>query len=469
MLPKRSLFFLMLLFGAFQMQAQSFMGMEGSYWAGMSNVGRQPASILGGGQRMEFNLVGAKQQFSNNFVGLNRGSFFNQLISAIDDSASWNEVTNFQAGNGNYTAHLGAEAWGPSFMMQVDRKNAFAIGTKGRTISLTHNFSPELAELLYNDFLVPDYWLRLENQSADVQHLTWIEYFGTYARSFDVTDHHVIRAGATFKVLQGQVGAYMYLEDLDYQFHSDSLFSIYDTYIRYGLSNNPIFRDSTASPGFRVIGNLGVGFDFGVEYEFRKDGSSGLSDCSSAPYLIKVGFSMVDIGSIKFNKGPNSRDYYANQENVPVKAMLVEGFRNLDSVFNFFFEEVTSSSTFRVQLPLSFNFNVDYNIGNGFGLNADFIVSPPRYGNFERVNNISRIAITPRWEKKWFGAYMQMSLTAQTNFGLGMTLRAGPVVIGTNDILAYFARPTVYHQDLHFALKVPISTLCRKEAAIPKD
>jgi hypothetical protein len=433
----------------------------------MTNVGRQPASILGGGLRIEANVVGVTQQFSNNFIGLEKGKLFFRIIEAINDSSQWETTTNFRNGPDKYTLNLGGEAWGPGFTMQLDEKNAFAFGMKGRSLSMAHNFSSELAELLYNDFLVPQYWLRLENQTADLQHFTWIEYFGTYARGFEITEEHMLRAGATLKLLQGQIGAYLYLEDLDYEFHNDSLFSIYETNIRYGLSNNPFLRDSSISPSFRFVGNPSVGFDFGLEYEFRKDGGSSDPNCKQAPYLIKVGFSVVDIGSVKFTKGPNSRDYYADARDVRVADLLVGGFRDLDSVLNTLFQELPSRRTFKMQLPTSINFNIDYNIGKGFGLNGDFLISPRNISNFEKVNYISRVQITPRWESKWFGAYIPFRLSSQSNFGIGLTMRAGPLVIGTNNFLAYFGGWTVFHQDLHFALKIPIGNMCKQQQAAP--
>jgi hypothetical protein len=450
----------------FKVQKQAYPPFEGSYWAGISNVGRQPASILGGGLKMEVQVLGAKQQFSNNLVGLDRGKFLVRLIEAIKDSGDWNDATSFNSKPSKYTAFFGAEAWGPGFTMQLDEKNAFAFGTKGRSISMVHNISAELGELLYNDFLVPEYWLRLDGQTADLQHMTWVEYYGTYARSFEINDRHTIRSGATLKFLQGQVGAFLYLENLSYEFQNDSIFNIYDTRIRYGLSNNPIFRDSTISPSFRIVGNPSLGFDFGVEYEFKKAGADPIHDCSEPPYRLKVGFSVVDIGGIKFTKGPNSKDYYADRQNVPVRELIVDGFRELDSAFNSLFTEIPSSPSFKVQLPMSINLNIDYNIGNGFALNTDLMISPRNYSNFEKVKNITRIQLTPRWEKRWFGAYMPLSLSSQTAFGLGLTLRAGPLIIGTNDLLAYFGSKTTYGQDLHLALKVPLFTTCRKKANV---
>src|SRR5262249_51962347 len=65
-------------------------------------------------------------------------------------------------------------------------------------------------------------------------------------------------------------------------------------------------------------------------------------------------------------------------------------------------------------------------------------------------------SITPHYDHAWFGAYLPFSFDNFGNYNLGVTLRMGPVIIGTQDILGLFAKKFVRNADVHFALKVPI-------------
>lgn len=428
---------------------------------------RQPTSILGGGLRYDVSIIGFQQSFSNNFIGIRRSALFSESGTAWDSDSFRENYTVTRNNDRDKNASFNAEIPGISFTMQIDGFNAFSVGVRARNITWAHNFSPEFAELLYNGLDVPDLWTRLKDQNADLQSLGWTEYYGTYSRKILINEEHSIRVGGTMKLLQGQFAGYFYLEDLDYEFLNDSVFNIYDTYIRYGLSGNPPFDGSGEDFNYGFNGKATFGFDFGAEYEYApidKVPSSSKNPCHQAPYLLKAAFSITDIGAIKFPKSELTGDYYANATNIDIGDLAPESLEGFDSILNTFFTELPSSANFNYQLPLSINANLDYNIGKGFFANFDMILSPRRNSNIAKVQYVSRFQLTPRWDSKWFGAYMPFSINTQGNFGLGLTLRAGPLIIGTNDLTVLLGRKVIYAQEFHVALKVPIGFKCKKEA-----
>lgn len=454
---------LLFLFPFEETLAQSFMGMEGSYYAGISNVGRQPASILGGGVRMDINLIGADLSFTNNYIGISRRALFSERSTAWSDPDFKANYLTTRNTNFNKTANIGAEVMGPGFMMQLNSRNAFAFGVKARSISMAHNFSPEFAQLLYTEFESPELWTRLSNQNADLQQLTWNEYYITYAREIFNTGSHVIRAGVSAKLLQGQFGAFAYMQDLDYEFFNDSAFNIYNTTVNYATSNNPQITDPDAPYQFEFVGRPGIGFDFGAEYEFRPDwvlDRERKNRCDDETYLLKIGTSISDLGGITFTKGQYSGSYLADQQDLTVSTFDVGSFAEFDSLMGQLFTEQESPATFRMQLPTSLNFNADYNIGRGFFANFDVLTALRTSSNQNKVNHITRFQLTPRWDSRWFGVYMPLSVNTHGNLGLGLTLRAGPLVIGSNDLTAFMGRQYIYQADIHVALKVPILYKC---------
>ena len=59
---------------------------------------------------------------------------------------------------------------------------------------------------------------------------------------------------------------------------------------------------------------------------------------------------------------------------------------------------------------------------------------------------------------------MPLSVDVFGNVSLGTTLRLGPLIIGTQDLLGLFAKKYVYNADVHAALKVtiPYFKVCKK-------
>lgn len=80
-----------------------------------------------------------------------------------------------------------------------------------------------------------------------------------------------------------------------------------------------------------------------------------------------------------------------------------------------------------------------------------------RNSNGKKVHELTRLSISPRWEKRWYGVWLPISFSRMGNVSLGTGLRIGPLVIGTNNLLPIiFKNKTTYEADLYVALKVPL-------------
>ena len=105
-------------------------------------------------------------------------------------------------------------------------------------------------------------------------------------------------------------------------------------------------------------------------------------------------------------------------------------------------------------LPTRFNAFVDYNMEYGFGFIVAAVISPDMGSNM--VHQVSTFTGTLKYESKWFGAYLPLSYDVLGNFSVGLTLRAGPLIIGSQDILGLLLKKYVYNEEVHAALKVTI-------------
>jgi outer membrane protein OmpA-like peptidoglycan-associated protein len=107
-------------------------------------------------------------------------------------------------------------------------------------------------------------------------------------------------------------------------------------------------------------------------------------------------------------------------------------------------------------LPTRFNGFADYNIYKGVGLNFTANISPNMAADHNMVHQLTTFSLTPKYENAWFGIYLPVSYNVQGNFNWGATIRIGPLIIGTQDILGLFAKKFVYNADIHAALKITI-------------
>ncbi|MGL4596876.1 MAG: hypothetical protein ACRCYO_05075, partial [Bacteroidia bacterium] len=113
---------------------------------------------------------------------------------------------------------------------------------------------------------------------------------------------------------------------------------------------------------------------------------------------------------------------------------------------------------FWMRLPLALNVNYDYMIRNNIYVNATaFTALYLRGTNGKKVHELTRLSITPRWETRWFGAWMPVSFSRLGNLTLGSGIRLGPLAIGTTNILPLlFRNAKFYTADMYFVLKVPL-------------
>ena len=72
------------------------------------------------------------------------------------------------------------------------------------------------------------------------------------------------------------------------------------------------------------------------------------------------------------------------------------------------------------------------------------------------MHDISTVSITPRWDYKWFGAFVPFSYNGFRNFNVGLDLKLGPIIVGTNSLTPFVSKRDIYSFDFHFLVKVPI-------------
>ena len=105
-------------------------------------------------------------------------------------------------------------------------------------------------------------------------------------------------------------------------------------------------------------------------------------------------------------------------------------------------------------LPTTLRFFGDLKFIHNVGLHAGLQVGlfGGRASRFKNAQ-LTQFIVTPRWEIKWLGVYMPFGIDEMGLFNWGISLRAGPLVIGTGDLLSNLAKGYVMGSSFHFGIR----------------
>lgn len=466
----------------FNSQAQDFLGLQSSNYAGVTGVYSNPANIVDNRMAFDMTLVGLNLAVDNNYFGVKRNALkFTGSITDPKFPDSWNNTDKnspsyyknnyITVNNGKVkSAYLTNRVVLPSFMITLNKKNAIAFNWSIRNYVNIDGVSQTLANIAYDEFVNPTIFLtKFSNKNLSFQQMAWAEYGLSYARVLKDDNEHFFKVGATVKLLQGLEAAYMYVKDLRYQVDAKDTVSLFNSHVAYGHSDNLDFTDQndvkykfTSSPGFGL--DIGGVYEWRPDYETYKydmDNKTGLWRKDKNKYKLKASFAINDIGGIRYKKGGLSNDFLADINRFNVKEFeKVDDINSLDSTFKANFKTLDNSKYFTVILPTSINAQLDYHIWKPFYINLMANVSNFFPTKEAKVHDYTNISIAPRFDHQWFGVTIPVSYNTvasrRDEFALmGAMLRLGPLVVGSNDVFNYINKD-VFGASLYFLLKVPV-------------
>lgn len=449
--------------------AQDFLGYINSNYSGVTGVDLNPANVVNSRYKVDVTLIGASLTAYNNYVGLKRSALKKDgdgKYSAFNDTAFADHYLTPRDGNRiDKSVYLSNQIYLPSFLVSIGTKNAIAFKSKVRTLFNADGIEPELAKLVYNSLNYPDLWnLQLNNKNLSIQTMTWAEYGLSYGHVFKDEGEHFLKAGITLKYIQGLQSAYMSVQNLSYKFTDDTTASLFHSDVSYGHSTN--YDGEKLEAGYKNSSLFSWGLDLGVVYEWRPDyqkykydmdGETDLWRKDKNKYKLKIGLSAVDIGWVKFLKGSHSRDFTADIGYWNLHEFdTVSSVSEYDQILANHYPMNKGDKYYKMNLPTAFSLQVDYNIYKDFYVNLTPYWSPRFKKDKEKVHDITTFSLTPRWDHKWFGAFVPLSYDVTGNFKVGLALRIGPLIVGTNSFGPFVTHKDIYGADAYVMLKIPI-------------
>ena len=508
MKSKFRLLFLLLLLLSPMVKAQDIMGFNTGNYAGISGIDINPASIADSRYKFDFGMgagftftnnylgIGSKEIFNGNaFSGIGQGdksvtTYSNNGMSVTETDANGNFVKNkliLQKDNSSADKMIYQNAYIqlPSFMVSLSKTTSIAFTWNIRELINVDNITPNLAEIAFygNDpknlkDIANQYWkIQLNNDKLAVNAMAWNEFGLGLGQVLINEGSNFLKAGIRVKMDWGLNSAYVYGNDLNYKWEDKTHLDLLQAQLGYGHSgglnyggaNGQVFDIKTFT---NMITHPGFVFDMGAIYEYRPgdksvftynmDGETGIVRRDVNKYKWKIGASLVDVGVVPFTKQDPSNDFTANVTNLNTSDIKLDPtiptIQAVDKLLKDSFAIKNTAKTYNMVLPAALSFQFDYHVYKGFYANLTTYTHPSFiYKNEEHLlHTLDYYSVTPRWESKWFGIYMPISVIQTGEFMFGTTLRLGPLVIGTSDISPWLGKEYIHGVDLHVGLKIPI-------------
>lgn len=427
-------------------QAQDFSGYRTGNNTGVAGVFYNPASIAGSPFRWDVNLLSASTA-----IGNNKASF---KLSDIGRTLNADSIKNkvFAEGSGPSSGIASVVLQGPSVMFNLDKKSAIAITTRARAMMNIVDIDSKLAKQITDDnpdnvglpYVVSSATNMVVNANA------WTEFGVSYAREMTNSGEHYLKGGATLKYISGAANASINVNNLNGTINYDLLRN--DGYLtnargRVGLNFGGADFSNLEAANLFSFKSTGFGADIGFIYEYRPDATNNSNTSEEAnKYKFKVGVALLDVGSMKYNRDLSRSGTYdvhiGNAQAFYLSALADAGSNHFKETLNkypqFFTEDKsTTAASYNVSLPTTLNVNVDYNAAENVYINAGaqlaLTKSNSKIGNSQYYSSFS---VTPRFETGAFGVYVPLGYNALTSFTGGLSLKAGPVFIGSGSVLS---------------------------------
>lgn len=435
--------------------AQTFPGYRTSNYTGVNGVFFNPANIADNRFKWDVNLFSI-----NGFVGTNQGGL---KFSDISKSFNAQDLSNnFLKGKTNINSLDYVDILGPSAMISLSPATSIALSTRSRVFSnarnVDGNFAAAIIDPTNSGITTP---VSLAAGNSLVHATGWTEFGGSLGQVFTPKgSHHFFKGGITLKYIAGTADSYLTTNGLTGVLQNQAGVANIAGPSTGNITINTTgtdFSNYTFNDFFKFNGS-GFGGDIGFVYEFRPnlDYSQYTNDRWANKYSLKIGVSLMDVGSIKFNRSANQAESYETHipetNSYSLASFQGKSINEFIPVLNAtpaYFTGTAQNSSYSVNLPTTLQANVDYLFGSnrnfGVNLSGQFNLNQQKNFNLYYYNSYS---LTPRWENSLISVEVPLNYNELTQFNAGLAFRVGPFFIGSGSVISAIFHDT-RQADLH--------------------
>lgn len=362
-------------------------------------------------------------------------------IESPSDIKSNTLIGDFYNKDGSKFLTAFANGMGPSFMVKLPNGHSFGMFLNGRSAFSTHSIP---ASLNYNVFFDTPFFEFIDVEEFKISAMVWGELGLNYSARIDTYDGYM-GLGINLKFINAFEAGYMHSKRTTptAEIPGDTLL-FQSPHLNYGITNSNLEGNdlSPSSNGF------GVGVDLGFTYVYEGDEDH---------YKWKIGASLLDLGQIELSRNAEAHDIETDSLVIFPKLQF-EGISNRNRI-NLLSQvglgdpdASFSSKSFRIGLPGAISVQGDYMFTPNFYLHGVVIQRIPMGPNSILRNNL--LAVTPRFEHRWFGAALPLVLLNYQKVAMGTSIRLAFLTIGSDDIGSILRKGNLDSTDFYFALKI---------------
>ncbi len=466
---KYKLFFFFLL--SYPIFSQNFLGIIGSNYIGTNAIAFNPANAVDTREKFSLNLASVGFDFQNNYARWTAPYSFLSFITQSVPSEYKNSNGTLILWRSEYITPItqkkkvnmfaNAELKGPAFHFDFKKIGlGIAAGVRYRFLTSISQNSPEVGLAIVEGTKSSNLIGKtFENQKIVLNSGYYNEFFGSLAKVILKDEERFLKIGITGKYLVSDMAVNILANNFAFNVitsptdNKKQNINLPYTEATYALAsihnglNATVFTDQMTK-----LSGIGKGFggDLGLIYEFRPDVMSfsrnnngkGFTDPTKNKYLYKIGFSIVDIGFIRFasdNFVRTNEIYSKNVQILPGDYNKINGYEELisstEQAYNV--TNPTFVRNFLMNTPASAITTFDYNFKPNLYLNIiwrQYLLQSSKIGPV----GYSGISVIPRYEKKNYMISVPISLDNNyQNLNIGFSARYSSFFVGSDNLTGW--------------------------------
>ena len=462
---------MLVMFTSSTVNGQEMLGVAFSIYSGISSAALNPAMLTGTRVYIDVNIISGDVSYANDmiyFAPENRTLLkaYRQDTSIFNNGRfNWNRSFNYYRNTNDKYFASNVKIIGPSLMLQADR-HAFGFSTSFRSFHSGNHIPYTMPVIMYEGLSYePYHGQEVDNSEYSFVSLTWSEIGLSYAYNFYDLYSNRLTFGITAKALFGYEGGYIDMQDANYIIHNedDVEFINIDANIAYAL---PFGYDTVFETDYApLVKGYGAGFDIGFVFTKLKSTLVYERDdklCAQPynDYKYKIGISFLDIGSITFkdnaelHRFDNVSKYWVDFDTIQFKGIkdavqvYSRGFYDGDPDASLVDDKIT------VGLPATISLQFDYHVRPRLYISALWM--HPLKFNSRTLWRPAQLAVIPRYENRFFGVSLPVSLFNYEDPRIGVAFRIYTMTIGTDRLGSLLGVSNFNGMDIYFSFRFNI-------------
>jgi hypothetical protein len=435
---------------SFEGYSQYQLGMRLENNSGMYGITINPNQNLFTANKWEIHLGSAGFFLSNNYIffketNLSRLIRNRETLRLVDQKLSDKDnVVEVGYSYNSSSRFLQARAFisGPAIAYQIRKNQTLGFFFQARSGLSATNIPNEFS---YNKITARKHFEPFKASPFGGAFMNLMEYGINYAVKKEDFYKNSISFGLNLKYLRGYEMLFANsLRTYDHAVIGTNDFSMDRPKMAFGYSSDEsIFG--------QAHGNGGA-IDIGISYV--KNGKNNDID-------YKIGFSLIDLGFVQFNRDITSYRFVTDS----TLRVFGKDYENLvasdgiDGVTNLFINnslaqkgDLSKSNSQRIILPFSMSLQFDYKLKKSIYINA-LIVQPVTLSDIN-MHGIHIIALTPRFEERGYSFSLPVSIVEKKAAQIGVAARLGILTLGSDQILSIIRKGNFYGSDIYAGIKL---------------